>query len=312
MILQYAHLTTHPAVFGSLTGLTITQFDLLLADALPRYQEAERIRHTRPDRLRDIGGGSQFTLALRDHILLTVVWLRVYPTYPLLGYLFGVSEFVAQRALKRVLPALEAAGLDTMRLPDPGRGHRRTLDDLLRETPDLALLIDTFEQPVQRHKKRGEADRYYSGKKKMHTIKTQVAVDERDQRIVGCPLGRVPPSEPGPTADITVLRRSGVLDRVPEGIGVLGDLAYVGMTEGYPDVQGAWPRRKPRGAPRPVEDVAYNTAFARRRVPVEHAIGRMRHFQAVTQRDRHHRRGMTARHRAVAGLVNRTNWRLAT
>ena len=193
-----------------------------------------------------------------------------------------------------------------------GRGHRRTLDDLLRETPDLALLIDTFEQPVQRHKKRGEADRYYSGKKKMHTIKTQVAVDERDQRIVGCPLGRVPPSEPGPTADITVLRRSGVLDRVPEGIGVLGDLAYVGMTEGYPDVQGAWPRRKPRGAPRPVEDVAYNTAFARRRVPVEHAIGRMRHFQAVTQRDRHHRRGMTARHRAVAGLVNRTNWRLAT
>lgn len=169
---------------------------------MPRYREAERLRHTRPDRLRDIGGG-QFTLAMRDHLLLTVVWLRGYPTYPVLGYLFGVSEFVAQPALKRVLPILEAAGLDTMRLPDPGRGHRHTLDDLLRETPDLAVLVDSFEQPVQRHKQRGEADRYYSGKKKMHTIKTQIVGDERDQRIVAISDG-----EPGPTADITVLRRS--------------------------------------------------------------------------------------------------------
>ncbi len=305
MILQYVQLTAHPTIFRSLTGLTVAQFDALCVDALPRYADAERIRHTRPDRLRAIGGGSQFTLASRDHLLLAVVWLRVYPTYPVLGYLFGVSEFVAQRALKRVLPVLEAAGLDTMRLPDPGKGHRRSLDDLLRDTPELTLLIDTFEQPVQRHKERGEADRYYSGKKKMHTVKTQVAVDERDQRIVD-----VAPSEPGPTADVTVLRRSGLLGRLPEGMGVMGDLAYVGMTEGYPGVAGAWPRRKPRGQPRPVEDVAYNQAFARRRVPVEHAIGRMRHFQSVAQRDRHHRWGITARTRAVAGLVNRTNWRL--
>ncbi len=305
MILQYTKLTTHPAVFRSLTGLTVAQFDALCADALPRYRQAERLRHTHPNRLRGIGGGSQFTLSLRDHILLTVVWLRVYPTYPVLGYLFGVSEYVAQRALKRVLPVLEAAGLDTMRLPDPGRGHRRTLDDLLRDTPDLALLIDTFEQSVQRHKRRAEADRWYSGKKKMHTAKTQVVINEWEERIVA-----VAPSEPGPMADITVLRQSGFLARVPKGMEVLGDLAYVGMTEGYPDVWGAWPRRKPRGQPRPAEDVAYNTAFARRRVHVEHAIGRLRHFQAVTQRDRHHRWGITARNRAVAGLVNRTNWRL--
>jgi hypothetical protein len=307
MILQYVHLTNHPAIFRSLTGLSLAQFDVLCADVLPPYAEAERLRHTRADRVRAIGGGSQFTLTLRDHLLMTVVWLRVYPTYPLLGYLFGVSEYVAQRALGRVLPVLEAAGMDTMRLPDPGKGHRRHLDDLLRETPDLALLIDTFEQPVQRHKERGEADRYYSGKKKMHTMKAQLAVDERDERIVD-----VAPSEPGPTADIHVLRQSGLLGWLPPGIGVIGDLAYVGMTTGGGGVSGAWPRRKPRGKPRPAEDIAYNTAFARRRVPVEHVIGRMRRFQAITQRDRQHRRAITARNRAVAGLVNRANWRLAT
>ena len=43
------------------------------------------------------------------------------------------------------------------------------------ETPALAVLVDTFEQPVQRPKDRAEADTYYSGKKKRHTLKSQVA-----------------------------------------------------------------------------------------------------------------------------------------
>ena len=42
----------------------------------------------------------------------------------------------------------------------------------------------------------------------------------------------------------------------------------------------AAPRRKPRGQPHPPEDVAYNTAFARRRIVVEHSIGRLRRYQA--------------------------------
>jgi hypothetical protein len=52
-------------------------------------------------------------------------------------------------------------------------------------------------------------------------------------------------------------------------------------------------------------DRRYNRAFARRRVVVEHTIGRLRSYQALSQRDRHHRRAHTARVRAVAGLVNR-------
>ncbi len=39
--------------------------------------------------------------------------------------------------IARLLPLLEASGKDTMRLPDPGRKRRRSLDALLVETPDL-------------------------------------------------------------------------------------------------------------------------------------------------------------------------------
>jgi hypothetical protein len=300
MLLRYAHLTRHPLVFRAMTGLTVAQFDALVADLQPRYAAAELRRLGRPRRRRAPGGGRKFALARRDHLLLTVVWLRRYPIYAVLGFLFGVSEPTARRTVQRVVPLLEAAGLDTMRLPDPGRGHRRDLDDLLRETPQLAVLIDTFEQRVQRPKARAEADAHYSGKKKQHTLKTQVAVDEEDGSIVD-----LPPSVRGPTADLTLLKESRLLERLPAGVGGLGDLAYVGLAALHPRGLGATPRRKPRGKPRPPEDVAYNRAFARRRVGAEHTIRRLRVFEALTQTDRHHRRGHTARVRAVAGLVNR-------
>ena len=298
MIARYARLTPHPVVFRALTGLTRAQFDRLDEELAPCYAATEQTRLARPQRQRAPGAGHPFALAPRDQLLLTVVWLRRYPIFAVLGFLFGIEETTALRTVARWVPLLEAAGLATFRLPDPGKGKRPDLDALLAETPALGVLVDTFEQRVQRPRERSEADTYYSGKKKQHTLKSQIAIDERDGRIVD-----VPPSVRGPTADLTLLKESGLLARLPDGVGALGDLAYVGIAALHP--LGATPRKKPRGQPRPAEDIAYNTAFARRRVPVEHTIGRLRSYQGLTQTDRHHRRGHTARVRAVAGLVNR-------
>lgn len=300
MILHYERLQRYPTVFKSLTGLRIAQFDALVTDVLPRYQTADRARRTRSTRTRALGAGHPFALDPRNQILLTVIWLRVYPIHEVLAYLFGVSDTTVGRAIARVLPLLEASGRATMRLPTPGRKRRRNLDALLADTPELAVVIDTFEQRVQRHQDRTTADEHYSGKKKQHTLKSQVAVDEETGHIVD-----VAESVPGPTADITLLAASTLLDRLPDGIGGIGDLAYVGIDTLHPQGMGAAPRRKPRGKDRPPEDVCYNRAFARRRIVVEHSIGRMRRYQALTQMDRQHRQQHTARTRAVAGLVNR-------
>jgi DDE superfamily endonuclease len=300
MILRYQYLRQNKHVFKAMTGLHQAEFDELVQDVMPSYAAAEEKRLSRPERKRAIGGGPDFELAARDQILLTVVWLRKYPTYEVLGYLFGTSDTTVGRYISRVLPLLEAAGHDTMRIPDPGRKRRRQLDDLLKETPELALIIDTFEQGVQRPQKRAEADLYYSGKKKHHTLKSQVAVDEESGQIVD-----VAASTYGPTADLTLLKQSGLLDRLPSGVGAIADLAYVGIADLHPDGLGATPRRKPRGQPRPAEDIAFNTAFSRRRIKVEHTIGRVRRYEALSQTDRHHRTRHTTRVVAVAGLVNR-------
>ena len=298
-MLRYGALSVHPRVFKSMTGLRVADFDALVEDVLPALRGAEQARRSGRPRQRAVGGGHPFELAGRDQILLTVVWLRQYPIHEVLGYLFGVSDSTVSRVIPRVLPLLEQAGRDTMRLPDPGKKRRRTLDALLAALPEVVVIIDRFEQRVQRPRDRQAADDLYSGKKKQHTLKSQVAVDE-EGRIVAV-AARVR----GPTADLTLLEQSGLLERLPAGVGALGDLGYVGIDKLHPTGLGAAPRKKPRGQPRPAADIAYNTAFSRRRIVVEHSIGQLRRFQSLTQTDRQQRRGHTARVRAVAGLVNR-------
>lgn len=297
MIFRREPLGQHPAVFRSMTGLTVAAFDQMLPELLAAFASARRLRLDRPGRRRAVGGGDDFDLGVADQLLLTVVWLRHYPTQECLGYLFGVSDSTALRAVRRCLPALEAQGKDTMRLPDPGKGKRRDLPTLLKQAPGLAVIVDTFEQRTHKPKRRQRA--YYSGKKKAHTLKSRVAIDE-DGRVVD-----VGESRPGPWADLKVFRRSGLAGRLARaGVGALGDLAYAGIDGLVRGLRGATPRRKPRGQERPPEDRRYNRAFARRRIKVEHAIGRLRRYQALTAVNRHGRKGHAARVRAVAGLVN--------
>ena len=295
----------------------------LLKDVLPRHAAQEHKRLCRPKRKRAIGAGHPLALCARDQILLGVVWLRQYPTQQVLGYLLGVSDSTALRVVNRVLPLLESSGRDTMRMPDPGKKRRRHLEDFLQATPGLGLIIASFEQRVQRpqasaqergsgqHSSGHEAqtgapgqgsgrDAFYSGKKKQHTIKSQVAVDEQSGKFVD-----VAQSAPGPSADVTLLAQSGLMGRLPVDVGGLGDLAYQGMASPHRQGLGATPRKKPRGTARPPEDVLYNRAFSRRRIVVENSIGRLRRYQAVARMDRHHRQHHTARVVAVAGLVNR-------
>jgi hypothetical protein len=298
--MRYNHLTRHPQVLLKMTGLHISEFDELMRDVQPALTKAEQTRLERPDRQRAIGGGRDSELDGRNQVLLTVIWLRVYPTHEVLGYMFGVSDSTVSRVIQRILPLLEQAGRDTMRLPDPGRKRRRSLPELLHDTPELAVVIDSFEQKVQRPKHREVRDEWYSHKKRSHTTKSQIAVDEETGQIVD-----VSASVTGRTHDLTLLRQSGLLERLPAGIGSLGDLGYQGIRDLHP--LAACPRKKPWGnhKPRPPEDVVYNRAFSQRRIIVENSINRLRRYQALSQTDRQHRRQHESRVCAVAGLVNR-------
>ncbi len=298
MMMKYYYLSQYPTVFLKMTGLRVKEFKQLVKDVMPMYKMSEEERLERPDRQRGLGGGRRAKLDACEQILLTVIWLRLYPTQDILGYFFGVSQSAVSHVIAHVLPVLEQAGRDTMRMPDPGRKRRNSLEQLMEDLPEIMLVIDSFEQKVQRPQDKDEQERHFSGKKKMHTLKSQVVVDDRTGEIVD-----ISDSVPGPTADITLLDQSGLLDDLPDGVGGMGDAAYQGIADRHP--LGFCPRKKLKGKPRPPEDKAYNSAFSSRRIIVENTIGRMRRYQSITQADRHHRLYHSARVVAVAGLANR-------
>ena len=86
----------------------------------------------------------------------------------------------------------------------------------------MAVVIDSFEQRMRRPKDRGKAAAHYSGKKKQITRKTQVCVDWAGH------ICHISESVPGPTADITLLKETQVLEMLPEGVGGVGDHDVVG------------------------------------------------------------------------------------
>jgi hypothetical protein len=310
-MLDFARLATRPAAFLSLTGLTPAEFDRLLADFEPIYRRhraaADRTRRDGQRRRRAPGAGGRYAHRLRDRLLLTLVWLKVYPTYELLGLLFGLHKRNAQLNARDVLEALELLDNFPFDDPDPGRRTKLgTIGAVMDAFPTVRLVIDSKEQRVYRpgggHARQKP---YYSGKKKTHTIKTQLAVAP-DGVIVS-----VSPGVPGSVNDVRLLRQTKLLGRLADGEQALTDKGYEGAENDHADAPGGYPgrvvqpKKDRKRAPLTAAEKAANRVLSRYRVVVEHTIAQANRFPVLRQvfRGRLMRHGQVTR--AVAGLVNR-------
>lgn len=299
MIFKYKTLCRNSTIFRAVTGLKLSEFDDYVEPLVIKLAAEELKRLERDNRCRAVGGGRSHELSWRDQFLLTLVWLRLYPTYEVLGYFFGVSDTSAHRVVQRCLPWLEAIGRREIQRSQAHAARKRgySLEAIFDQVPGLAVIVDTFEQSIERPGRPQEADQYYSGKKKSHTLKSQITVDAYTGQVLD-----VAESQSGRNQDKGIFNHSGTADRLPPDTAFLGDLGYPGLAKELP--LAAIPRKKPRNKPRPEEDIRFNTLFARIRIVVEHTIALLRRYQALTMRDRHHRRSHTQRVIAVSGLVN--------
>ena len=167
--------------------------------------------------------------------------------------------------------------------------------------PQVRIILDGKEQRCHRPEGYEEQKPYYSGKKKCHTLKTQVVVGPTG-RIEG-----VSDSVPGgANHDLTVLRSSGVLERLGEGEGAMMDKGYVGIRNDFSEGPIILPFKAARGRPLTEEQRASNRVVAGHRVVVEHTMAQLNRFTVLRQVFRAQKR---QRHgtvvRVVATLVNR-------
>ena len=305
---EYESLTRYPSAFRSLTGLSPAEFELLLADfssAQQRLRDRSRTTRRGQPRQRAAGAGHPFAHDDRHRLLLALVWLRIYPTYELLGFFFGLHKSNAQLNVRAVLEVLDT--LDDFPYDRPGADRRklRTADQVITAFPQVRLVIDGKEQRVQRPGASYEAQKpYYSGKKKAHTVKTQIAVGP--DGVIESVSESVPG---GATHDVTLLRESHLLDELAAGEGALVDKGYDGIGKDYPEVPIIIPFKARRNRPLTGEEKAYNKVVAGYRIVVEHALAQMNRFTVLRQvfRGRHqkHTKAHSQVVRVVARLVNR-------
>ena len=145
-MITYDKLKKKPQAFKSITGVTRTEFDDLYQKFCSTWAQAERMRLSRPDRQRAVGGGHPYTLALRQMLLMSLVWLRLYLSMDALGFFFGIDEGTVSRNTRRVLPVLRQIGNATLGWPvPPKRCEGKSVEQALHDNPDLLAIIDATE-----------------------------------------------------------------------------------------------------------------------------------------------------------------------
>jgi hypothetical protein len=301
-MIRYEQLLRTPHAFPALTGLGLEEFDRLEGDIAAAEQRHVAAATTTKDgqpRQRAVGAGRPPDHDLRDRLLMTLFWLRVYPSYSLLGWLFGLDKANAWRNVQDTLALLDTLPDFPFDRPARDRKKVRTAEALFQEFPDVCLIVDAKEQPFRRPDGWDNQKAFYSGKRKQHTLKYQVGVTPEGR------VGSVSVSVPGSAHDLTLLRGSGLLGRLGEAEGVMADKAYLGADEGRPGLRVVLPVKRPPKGELSKSQKGYNRRVSRRRVRVEHVLAQFSRFAALRQRFR----GILGRHsravRAVALLVDR-------
>jgi hypothetical protein len=327
-MLRVARLQQRPVAFQRLTGVTSDEFDTILEQLTPLWAEANQQRLNQRKRQRAIGAGAKFHLELDALLLMTLIYLRQYCTQEFLGWLlFNLDKSNVSRNIALVLPVLELALPSPIRArtlqadPDdtPRAGWNTakrkkigTLKDFLEVFPEFEdVIVDSTEQeraqpskakkPVSGKRPAGRkanAKKYFSGKTKMHALKTQFAVT---------PEGRIvhqSATVPAPMSDSMLLRRSRLAGNLPPGVRLFGDSVYVGMGKVYPELEVVTPHKKPRGGELSDEQREFNRQVSKVRIAVENSLCRVKTFKVSCEFFRNPVSSHGQLLGVVAGLVN--------
>lgn len=282
--------------FRALTGTSQQEFQQLLPVFTESYDELrqEAYEVNKATRQRQPGGGQKGKLKTMELKLFFILYYwKVYPTYDVLGFQFGLDRSKACTNVQALWPVLERT-LKTLEVL-PARAFS-SVDELRAAFRDVQdLLIDATEREHCRPQDDEKQREKYSGKKKRHTVKnTVIATLSKWILFLGYTVA-------GSIHDYTQFKKEfpvdGDMNEVVKWFEdfILGlDLGYLGTQKTYEADTVNMPHKKPRKAknnPSPTlteEQKAENRAISRVRVIVEQAISGLKRFNIVTHTFRNH------------------------
>lgn len=277
MSLRYAKIKNHPKIFLRLFGVSPQEFEQIATKVTPLWQRKVLDRYKRP--------GRSFKLGLEEMILMLLLYYRSYMTQMSVGFMFGVDESRVCRNIQTLEPLLAKV----MALCKTKHLSKEEVE---------TLILDATEQPIEKPKRKQKA--YYSGKKKRHTVKTEIRVvlkADKKPRIV-----HVSKTNPGSIHDFALYKKEPPIHKDTRAY---ADSGYQGLDK----IHGATeiPYKKSKHHPLDEEEKEYNSALSRIRIKVEHIIGDLKIFKILSDRYRNKRKRYHLKFNIIAGIVNFKN-----
>jgi len=229
--------------------------------------EREKKLQTRSDRKRKYvrNDGRKRKVYARQKFLITLIYLRQNVNHTVVGQIFGVSADTSENVFAEVLPILQRE------FPSQKWEAEKKWRKGEKWTPDEVdyLIIDSFETPIKRSSINEKQRKKYSGKKKMHTLKSQLITDQAGEII------QINAGFDGPKSDIEIYRETKLKKQWLEKP-KLGDKAYVGE-----DIET--PQKKPKGGELSEAEKQKNREISAKRIRVEHGVRKVKTFKILRQ-----------------------------
>ncbi|HXT83023.1 MAG TPA: transposase family protein [Verrucomicrobiae bacterium] len=273
------------------------EFDDLYKKELSKKYSKHEIKRLskRKNRERSTGAGRPFKLDVRDRLLMLLVYYRLYITYTLAGFLFDLDQSNICRDIQKIESLIRQC------LPIPQKIYNitkrlRTPDEVGHYFPSFLAFIDSTEQEIPRPKNKRKRKAYYSGKKKRHTVKSQIMVNNHGIIIHKTCYKK------GKRHDYNIYKNNHPV--TPKQVVNVFDLGYLGIEKDFPEQLSSIPNRKKRNMDLSVEEREYNKSHSKKRIVIEHTICRLKKFRILADVFRNRLRKYNKVSDIVAGLVN--------
>ena len=240
-MINQEYLLKHCELFQYVIGITYEQFEKLLPLFVSALFISEQKRIEGKKRLRMHGAGRKPKLITpAQKLFFALFYYKVYPTFRFAQVIFGFDKRNVQLWVRRLEKVLFTALGHELELPQRRVRH---FDDWITICPELKeFLVDATEREVQRPKDNEEQKKYYSGKKKHHSVKNQLFVSPRTTRILA-----VSKTVEGKLHDKKLFDQDAASLYFPQGTIGMGDKAYEGIQKSYPFLTMVIPKKKPPG-----------------------------------------------------------------
>ena len=265
-IISYSDIEDNNELLLSATGLHKNEFNDLC-----NYFERSWNKYDSDRRAENNGNGGRppALFTIQDKLLFILFYLKSYQLQEILGYLFGMSQSQANHWIHVLSNILKEALSSADCLP--ARVSSELLEKLNIEGKQ-DIVIDGTERRIQRPADNDEQKKYYSGKKKTHTVKNIIIVGESDREIK-----YLSDTVEGKKHDKKVADEAEL--EFPKDTTIIQDTGFQGYhPEGTTISQ---PKKKPRGGELTEEDKESNKLISRIRVVVENVISGIKRLHIV-------------------------------